>query len=213
MTFKTIACLFLEAASGHEVTLNSIRPRRPARLVLSMTHPDTLATGQRRHMNQFQRNLNYFALLAAGIFVLISSANLNAQTRQQHVHARAHSVMPFEMSKTTHIFKMTEFGGVQKIVAKDPSATDQIALIRKHLQHEAKRFQQGDFSDPAKLHGADMPGLKDLQAGASRIKVSYAPLPSGAEIQFETTDLHLLTAVHRWFGAQLSEHGADAMAE
>jgi hypothetical protein len=58
-----------------------------------------------------------------------------------------------------------------------------------------------------------MPGLSDLQAGAARIKVSYSPLPSGAEITFETTDRHLLTAIHRWFGAQLSEHGADATSE
>jgi hypothetical protein len=58
-----------------------------------------------------------------------------------------------------------------------------------------------------------MPGLMDLQNGASRIKVSYASVSSGAEITFETTDLHLLTAIHRWFGAQLSEHGADARAE
>jgi len=121
--------------------------------------------------------------------------------------------MPFDMSKTIHIFKMTESGGVQRVVAKDPGATDQIALIRQHLKHEAEKFQHGDYSDPATLHGADMPGLKDLQAGASRIKVSYAALPSGAEITFETTDLHLLTALHRWFGAQLSEHGADAKSE
>lgn len=71
----------------------------------------------------------------------------------------------------------------------------------------------GDYSDPAKLHGADMPGLREIQAGASRIRVSYAVLRAGAEITFETTDLHLLTALHRWFGAQLSEHGADAKAE
>jgi len=108
---------------------------------------------------------------------------------------------------------MTESGGVQKVITKDPVATDQITLIQQHLQHEAERFQQGDYSDPAKLHAADMPGLKDLQAGASRLKVSYAALPSGAEITFETTDLHLLTALHRWFGAQLSEHGADARSE
>ncbi len=164
-------------------------------------------------MKQHLRNLNYLAQFLIGIFVLISSANLLAETRQGHVHEMAHSVMPFDISKSVHIFKMTESGGVQKVIAKDPGATDQIALIRHHLQHEAERFQQGDYSDPAKLHGADMPGLKDLQSGASRIKVSYSALPSGAEITFETTDLHLLTALHRWFGAQLSEHGADARAE
>jgi hypothetical protein len=74
-------------------------------------------------------------------------------------------------------------------------------------------FQHGNYSDPASLHGSDMPGLKDLKAGASLVKVSYATLPSGAEITFETTDLHMLTALHRWFGAQLSEHGADARSE
>lgn len=58
-----------------------------------------------------------------------------------------------------------------------------------------------------------MPGLKELEANASRIKVSYSKLPAGAQITFRTEDVHLLTAIHRWFGAQLSEHGADARAE
>ncbi|MGB8716759.1 MAG: hypothetical protein WCD66_10410 [Rhodanobacteraceae bacterium] len=117
------------------------------------------------------------------------------------------------MSKTVHIFRMTESGGVQRVVARDPDESDQVALIRQHLRHEAEKFQRGDFSDPARLHGADMPGLKQLRIGAADIKVSYAELPMGAEIRFETTDLHLITAIHRWFGAQLSEHGADARAE
>lgn len=164
-------------------------------------------------MKKHIRNLNYLGQFVIGMFVLINSADLLAETPQAHVHQMAHSVMPFDLSKSVHIFKMTESGGVQKVIAKDPGATDQIALIRQHLRHEAERFQQGDYSDPAKLHGADMPGLKDLQSGASHIRVSYSALPSGAEITFETTDLHLLTALHRWFGAQLSEHGADARAE
>lgn len=152
------------------------------------------------------------ALTIAGL-VCAGSTAAYAQSRQEHIHNMAHSVMPFDISKTMHIFKMTEFGGVQKVVSRDPGDSDQIALIRQHLQHEAKMFQAGNYSDPTKLHGADMPGLKELKDGASRIKVTYAKLPLGAEIKFETTDIHLLTAVHRWFGAQLSEHGADARAE
>jgi hypothetical protein len=147
------------------------------------------------------------------LFLLLDGATVLAQTTQEHVHQRAHGVMPFDVSKTVHIFKMTESGGVQRVVAKDPGAADKIVLIRNHLQHEAANFQRGDYSDPATLHGPDMPGLKALQVGASKIKVSYAAVPAGAEITFETTDLHLLTALHRWFGAQLSEHGADARAE
>jgi hypothetical protein len=121
--------------------------------------------------------------------------------------------MPFDIEKTIHIFKMTESGGVQQVISKDAGANDQIALIQQHLKHEAERFQNGDYSDPATLHGADMPGLQDLQAGASAIEVSYGALPMGAEIRFDTSDLHLITAIHRWFGAQLSEHGADARTE
>jgi hypothetical protein len=136
-----------------------------------------------------------------------------AQTKQEHVHRSGQSVMPFDLAKTTHIFRMTDAGGVERVIVKDPTTKDQIALIQRHLQHEAAAFQRGDYSDPASLHGADMPGLKDLQAGAARIRVSYSALPTGAEITFETTDLHLLTAIHRWFGAQLSEHGADAASE
>jgi hypothetical protein len=43
--------------------------------------------------------------------------------------------------------------------------------------------------------------------------VTYSELRDGAEIAFKTADPRLLTAIHRWFGAQLSEHGADAKAE
>lgn len=147
------------------------------------------------------------------ILWLLSSCLVSAQTTQEQVHRMAHSVMPFDISKTIHLFKMTESGGVLKVVSKDADATDRITLIRQHLAQEAERFRRGDYSDPATLHGANMPGLEDLRAGASGIKVLYAQLPAGAEITFETTDLHLLTAIHRWFGAQLSEHGADARAE
>lgn len=156
------------------------------------------------------------ALLSASwlaFLLLPGGAPALAQSTQEQVHQRAHGVMPFDMSKTVHIFRMNESGGIQRVIAKDPGALDQIALIRQHLQQEAARFQAGDYSDPAKLHGASMPGLKELQAGASRVKVSYDSIPEGAEITFETTDLAMLTALHRWFGAQLSEHGADARAE
>ncbi|MEZ5521480.1 MAG: hypothetical protein R3F08_08420 [Dokdonella sp.] len=147
------------------------------------------------------------ALLLAGCLAVV------AQTPQQHVHAMAHHVMPFDMSKTLHVFRMTESGGVMRVVARDERDADQIALIRQHLRHEAMQFEAGSYADPATLHGAGMPGLKEIQAGTASIKVAYAELPLGASISFETRDLHLLTALHRWFGAQLSEHGADARAE
>jgi len=147
------------------------------------------------------------ALLALGGSVLV------AQTTQEHVHHMSHMVMPFDMAKTLHVFSMDDQGGVMRVVARDPGDSDQIGLIRQHLRHEAEQFGKGDFSDPATLHGETMPGLAELSAGAAEIEVSYRELPDGAAIAFRTSDLHLITAVHRWFGAQLSEHGADAKAE
>jgi len=153
-------------------------------------------------------------LFAISIVVLmIVNGGVIAQTQQQHVHDMSHGGMPFDVVKTVHIFKMTESGGVERVVVKDKSDADQVLLIQQHLRQEAGRFQRGDYSDPAMLHGANMPGLKELHIGAKRVKVSYFELAEGAEIAFTTADPHLLTAIHRWFGAQLSEHGSDARPE
>jgi hypothetical protein len=160
-------------------------------------------------------NVNARRRVMAPIFglLLFSALDVCAQTEQEHVHNMSHGVMPFDMDKTVHIFRMSESGGIQRVVVKGPGDTVQVALVRKHLREEAARFQRGDYSDPATLHGVTMPGLAELQGGAKGIKVSYSDLPDGAAITFETADLHLLTAIHRWFGAQLSEHGAHAKAE
>jgi hypothetical protein len=158
-------------------------------------------------------NANYLYLPLIAVLLLCYCGGVRAQTQQEHVHGMSHSVMPFDIAKTVHVFKMTESGGMQRVIVKDRSDANQAMLIQQHLREEAGRFQRGDYADPAKLHGVTMPGLKELQLGAQRVKVSYSDLPDGAEITFETTDPHLLTAIHRWFGAQLSEHGADAKAE
>ena len=136
-----------------------------------------------------------------------------AGTPQEHVHTASHGVMPFDMTKTLHVFVMTDQGGIQKVVVRDHADTQQIEMIRGHLRHEADAFAKGDFTDPGHLHGESMPGLRDVKANADRIHVTYSPLPDGAQITFEAGDLHTITAIHRWFGAQLSEHGADAKAE
>ena len=131
---------------------------------------------------------------------------------QAMIHDMGSQVMPFDLTKTTHIFEMTESGGIQQVIAKDPNDSAQIALIQQHIQHEVTMFSAGNFSDPTELHGVDMPGLKELTARVSQIKIEYTALPNGAQITFITQDISLITAIHRWFGAQLSDHGADAVA-
>jgi len=50
-------------------------------------------------------------------WLIISSSMVSAQTQQEHVHQMSHSVMPFEMTRTLHIFEMTETGGVLQVIA------------------------------------------------------------------------------------------------
>lgn len=135
-----------------------------------------------------------------------------APSRAAMIHQHGAMVMPFDLSATRHIFEMTVRGGIQQVVLRTGADSAQLPLIRRHLREEARRFGAGDFSDPMRLHGADMPGVRELAAAAARLRVSYAELPDGAQITFEAADPALVTAVHRWFGAQLSDHGADAVA-
>jgi hypothetical protein len=152
-----------------------------------------------------------FAVLASFAIVLLASCASPTQIgHQTMVHEMGHRAMPFELSKTQHIFEMTDNGGIQQVIVKNISDNEQIALIQEHLQHLATEFRAGDFSTPVSLHGADMPGLKELAAGAARVKIEYTALPNGGQITFTTDNPHLVTAIHRWFGAQLSDHGADA---
>lgn len=155
----------------------------------------------------------YWSVTLAAFVLIIAQSGAFAEREQDRVHQMSHDVMPFDMSRTVHIFKMTETGGIQRVLARDASHANQIALVRQHLKHEAKKFGHGDYSDPAKLHGAGMPGLAELEENSSAVDVSYSELPAGAQLRFETEDLGLVTAIHRWFGAQLSDHGADARAE
>ena len=204
-------------ARNHAVNTDAYRRRfarwwSPVTLAHQASGDPATLVNEDRSMTQGSHRILASAVLAA-LLPLLNCATAVGQTKQEHVHQMAPGVMPFDVAKTVHIFKMTESGGVERVIAKDPGAAAQIALIQQHLRHEAASFQRGDYSDPAMLHGAAMPGIKELRKGASHIKVSLTLLPAGAEIIFETTDLHLLTALHRWFGAQLSEHGADAKAE
>jgi hypothetical protein len=128
------------------------------------------------------------------------------------IEARGAQVMPFDQKKTTHIFRKTDGGGVQSVVVKDPADQRQIELIRSHLREEAEKFRQGNYEDPARIHGMDMPGLKELEAGYTRVAVGYADLPDGGRITYTTAEPALVSALHAWFDRQVMDHGAHAKA-
>jgi hypothetical protein len=130
--------------------------------------------------------------------------------RQAEIATRGAKVMPFDLEQTMHVFQSLNDGGLQTVRAKDPASHEQIALIQAHLKEEAEKFQRGDFSDPAKIHGEEMPGLAALKAGAGQIDIQYLPLPDGAQIRYTAKDPALVMAIHHWFMAQRADHGTHA---
>ena len=133
----------------------------------------------------------------------------NQESRQDEVADRGASVMPFDLERTTHIFEKLDSGGLQQVLSDDLDA-DQIGLIQSHLSEEALLFSQGDFHDPEMIHGHAMPGLHDLMMGYEKIDIEYAALENGGQITYVTQDDAMIDAIHKWFDAQLSDHGDHA---
>ena len=143
---------------------------------------------------------------------LLESIGLCASpSLQEEVAAKGAKIMPFDLEQTTHHFQPLENGGLQTVTVKDPANSTQITLIQAHLEEEAAKFHRGDFSDPAKIHGENMPGLAALQTGAQHIDVQYTVLPNGAQIRYSTKDPALVIALHQWFAAQRADHGHHAV--
>ncbi|MGE5610454.1 MAG: hypothetical protein ACM359_14485 [Bacillota bacterium] len=150
----------------------------------------------------WRRLIGLWPLLFASFVACKSAPN-----RQAEVAERGAQVMPFSLEKTTHIFQSLDDGGFQKVIVKDPADKEQIALIQRHLREEAGKFSHGDFSDPARIHGREMPGLAEMEANASKIDIRYSPLPDGGQIRYTTKDPSLVAVIHRWFAAQRHDHG------
>lgn len=51
-------------------------------------------------------------------------------------------VMPFDLDATTHVFKPTDDGGIQTVVADDPGDRGEVTRVRTHLRKEVDRFQR-----------------------------------------------------------------------
>lgn len=149
------------------------------------------------------------ALLVVGPASAVEPAS---PERLDEVAKKGAEVMPFSLDKTLHVFAKNKRGGRQEVLAKDPRDAGQIRLIREHLSALAKDFSRGDFGNPAKIHGDDMPGLAEMKAAEpGKIGFDYRELPKGARIDYSAKDERLIDAIHRYFDAQLSDHARHAM--
>jgi hypothetical protein len=152
--------------------------------------------------------------LAFAVLSLVAAAATAAPPeRQAEVASRGAEVMPFSLSATQHVFTKRAQGGVQRVVARQPGDEQQVRLVREHLREIGSQFRRGDFSGPAHIHGANMPGLATLRAARpGAIAISYKDVPGGAELAYRTADAALVAAIHSWFDAQVADHGPDAAA-
>ena len=152
----------------------------------------------------------YSLLFVLALVLLLGGCGSDhAEKRQHEVADRGTEVMPFDLDRTTHIFEKLENGGMQQVLSDDQDA-DQIQRIQAHLEEEAGRFSQGDFHDPAMIHGHDMPGLHELVMGYDKMSIVYSELENGGQILYTTQDSSMVVAVHTWFDAQLADHGDHA---
>lgn len=93
---------------------------------------------------------------------------------QAEVSKRGEDVIPFSLPATTHIVTRSAEGGVQKVVARRATDTAQLKLVRQHLLDIREQFLKGDFSGPAHIHGAEMPGLAEFKAAQpGKIAIAY----------------------------------------
>ncbi len=160
--------------------------------------------------------MKYLFTLIFGILLLMSpvyAIEKASEERLDEVVQRGIHVMPFDLELTTHVFSKSVKGGMQKVIAKEPDNIKQIKLIREHLTKISHEFQLGDFSNPAKIHGDNMSGLNELiNAEQNQISIEYKDLPNGAEIIYSTDIPELVSAIHQWFNAQLSDHARHAIS-
>ena len=154
------------------------------------------------------------AILAAAVAVAVAVAARGGEhdsghDRQAAVAERGRQVMPFDLERSTHRFVKAADGGVQTVVSDDGDPK-QVALIRAHLRKEARLFRQGVFDDAVTIHRPDMPGVSEIRAGTGRIDITYRDVATGGRLRYRTDDPKLADAIHRWFDAQTTDHGAHA---
>ncbi len=151
--------------------------------------------------------MNRFTVAVAGLLIFSASALAvdHASPKPSNV-----PVLPYPAEQTVQTFSKTVHGGVQHVVAKAAADNVQVVkAIQSHLFKIAGDFRKGDFSVTERLHGANMPGLAQLKkAEQGDIRYDYKSLDNGGQIHYSSEYPQYVQALHEWFDAQASEHGA-----
>lgn len=153
--------------------------------------------------------LAFIAGTSFGVFLQKSLLSKVSVSEVNVQHEKSTMVMPFDAEQAKHIFHELPSGGMFHVYTSATN-TEQVALIQMRLRVEYDRYRTGNFSDQIRLYGADIPGTNGLSENYSKIQFIYTDLPTGAQIQFISSDPEVVRAIHAWIREQLVEHGADA---
>lgn len=124
------------------------------------------------------------------------------------LQARGKTVMGVDQYTSTHHFDDLPDGGRIELQRNQADSAG-VEQIRMHLQHIARAFAAGDFTDPRIVHNHQMPGTAVMAQKKDVITYTYAPVPRGGEVRITTNDPEALRAIHEFMAAQRREHRAS----
>ena len=156
-------------------------------------------------MNLFTR---WIGTVAVCLLVLLAARTACAapQHDDSAMNSRGDHVMGFDHDKTTHHFTLTKTGGIIQVTANDSSDSASRDHIRVHLQHVAKAFSAGDFTDPHEVHAEDPPGVPVMKDRKDKISYQFESIAKGGRVAITTEDAKAVEAVHDYLRYQIREH-------
>jgi len=147
-------------------------------------------------------------VVALGVLYAVGSKS--RRSREGEAGFLHPEIKPFDARKTKQIFQLLLNGGLQTVVAVNAADQEQIGLIQARLKEQAEKFQNGDFSDSAMIHGGETPELAEMRLGVKQITIRYDPMSDGGQISYSSANPELVKSIHRWLMAQLSEQSKNA---
>lgn len=142
--------------------------------------------------------------------VLLLTAAVTAQQPHQDHHgqmnARGKQAMGFDQEAVAHHFFLHDNGGTIQVTVKDPRDSANLAAIRDHLPHIATMFAAGDFTTPAFVHAADVPGVDGMTRLRTEIAYAYEDIPNGGRVRITTRNTRALAALHDFLRYQITDH-------
>lgn len=124
------------------------------------------------------------------------------------VQARGAAVMGVDQAASHHVFETLPDGGRIVLRRDDPTDAAAVATIRAHLRAVAAAFARGDFTDPRRVHGREVPGSAEMAARRTAIAYEVADVAGGGAVRIRTTDPAAVAAVHAFLAFQRDDHRA-----